>query len=113
MGVSRHTVSGTALGRSQLLDQQLLARRSAGYWGALVMGAIRLYRVRDAILFAAGLSLLANSRPLEVSVLCISAIILLIIVFGRKNPTGIKKFVRHIVSVPVVSIACLTILFMG
>jgi hypothetical protein len=85
--------------------------------GALVMGAIprliRLYRVRDAILFATGLSLLANSRPLEGSVLCISAIILLIIVFGRKNPAGVKKCARHIVSVPVISIVCLTLLFMG
>jgi hypothetical protein len=79
--------------------------------GALVMGAIRLYRVRDAILFAAGLSLLANSRPLEGSVLCISAILLLIIVFGSKNPTGIKNFVCHIVSVPVVLITFIFILF--
>jgi hypothetical protein len=85
--------------------------------GALVMGAIprliRLYRVRDAIFFAAGVSLLANSRPFEGSILFLSAVVLLVSVFGRNNPTGVKRFARRIVSLPVISIASLTILFMG
>ena len=85
--------------------------------GALVMGAIprliRSYRVRDASLFAAGLSLLANSRPLEGAVLSISAVALLTLVLGRKNPSGVKNFARCVVSLPVIVIACFTILFMG
>ena len=64
--------------RLQLLDELLLRRRMAALGGALMVGALpRLFRRpnwRDAALLAAGLAILANSRPYEGVILSVPAI---------------------------------------
>jgi hypothetical protein len=85
--------------------------------GALVMGSLprlmRSKRVRDAVLFAIGLSLLANSRPLEGLIVCISGVALALMVFQNANPAGVRRLARQLISIPVIVILFLTVLFMG
>ena len=86
--------------------------------GALVMGALprlrRPYgRVRNAIWLGVGLSLLANSRPLEGALLCTSAAVLLPVIVHCKTSSEWLRFARRIVSLPVVVISVIAVLFMG
>lgn len=85
--------------------------------GALVMGAVprlmRSYRIRDAIFLSLGVSILANSRPLEGIILCTSVVLSLAVAFRRSTSVNLRLFASRIVSLPVVLILLSTILFMG
>jgi hypothetical protein len=85
--------------------------------GALVLGAVprvmRLYRVRDVVFLAVGLSILANSRPLEGFILCSSVALSLTVVFRRKAPASLRRFASRVASFPVIATLLSTALFMG
>jgi hypothetical protein len=85
--------------------------------GALVIGAVpRLmhrYRSRDAVLLALGVSILANSRPLEGFILCAAVGLTLAVVYRRKASLSLRQFLPRIVSLPVILIFLSTALFMG
>jgi hypothetical protein len=85
--------------------------------GALVLGAVprlmRSYRIRDSVLLALGVSILANSRPLEGFTLCASVGLSLAVVLHRKPSVSLRRFASHIISFPAISIILLTALFMG
>ncbi len=85
--------------------------------GALVMGAVprllRSYRVRDAVFLSFGLSILANSRPLEGVILCASVGLSLAVAFHKSPSVNLRLFASRLVSLPVILILLSTILFMG
>jgi hypothetical protein len=85
--------------------------------GALVMGAVprlmRSYRIRDALFFALGISILLNSRPLEGLILCGSVGLSLAVAFRSKAWVNLRRFAFRIVSLPVVLVLLSTTLFMG
>ena len=60
----------------QLLDQQLLGRRRRGHRGTLVLGAIartlRHPSPVNAVILGVGVAILANSRPYEGLLFCLS-----------------------------------------
>jgi hypothetical protein len=55
-------------------------------------------RVRNATSLGVGLSLLANSRPLEGALLCTSAAVLLPVIVHCKTSSEWLRFARRIVS---------------
>ena len=73
----------------------------AAIGGALVLGALprimRQQRVRDALLMALGLGILANSRPYEGFVLSLPVVIALLVwMLGKKRPAG-QILVRQVI----------------
>jgi hypothetical protein len=90
----------------------------AAIGGSLLCGALtrilRRARVRDAIIFAVGLAILANSRPYEGLVYSLPSLFVLSRWFFRKaNATRRPIFRRSIVLLPVASVLLLTGMFMG
>lgn len=89
----------------------------AAIGGALVLGALprllRSYRILDAVFLALGLSILANSRPLEGLVLCASVALLLPILLRHNPRVSLRQFAFRVVSLPVLLILLSTALFMG
>lgn len=95
-----------------------------GYWstsvvalgGALVMGAwpriARYARVRDALWMAAGLALLANSRPYEGLVFSLPFGIAMLRWLVRKKRSKFGRALVHVV-VPIAFVLCVTATGMG
>jgi hypothetical protein len=85
--------------------------------GALVMGAVprimRSPRRRDAILLSLGVSILANSRPLEGLILCAAVLLALGVVSGRSAPENLRRFLSHALPLPAILILLSTSIFMG
>jgi len=74
----------------------------AAIGGALVLGALprvkRKQRVRDAVVMAIGLALLANTRPYESLFFCVPiAGALLVWMIGKKNRPALQRFLRRII----------------
>jgi hypothetical protein len=73
----------------------------AAIGGALVLGALprimRHHRIRDSLLMALGIAILANTRPYEGMILCLPvAVVLLMWMLGKKSPPAPLK-VRRVV----------------
>ncbi len=79
--------------------------------GALVLGALpriqRDARIRDAILMAAGIAILANSRPYEGMVLCLPIAVALLIWMARQRRFPVSVVLRR-VAMPVILILTVT-----
>ena len=97
----------------------------AGYWvnsywggaisaaaGALLLGALgrlrRKPRARDALLFALGLAVLANSRPFEGLLYSLPAEIYLLYLLLRRDASGDSSSRRKIILPPVVAVLLVT-----
>ncbi len=97
---------------------------SQSYWGgavaalggALVFGALprimKKQRPRDGILLAAGLAILANSRPFEGLVVSIPVIVILIVWFAKSRVINVRNLFRRVMA-PIVPVLFLAGLWMG
>jgi hypothetical protein len=80
----------------------------AALGGALVLGALprfmRAVRVRDSLLLAAGVILLAATRPYEGILLCLPVAVVLVrwLLFGKNRPTAIVLVRRTAVSLALI-----------
>lgn len=87
----------------------------AAIGGALVLGALprirRAFRVRDLLWLAAGMAILANSRPYEGLLVCIPAVIALSWWFVRQAQPPLSVLLRRIA--PAVALLLLTLGFMA
>src|ERR1700683_4837920 len=92
---------------------------SAAIGGALLMGALprifrrvsRSQRIRDAVILAIGVAILANSRPYEGLLLCIPVVVALCLFFWRRRAEWPTLFVRLVV--PAACVLAAVAIFMG
>jgi hypothetical protein len=88
----------------------------AAIGGALVLGALprikRKQRVRDAMLMAAGVALLANTRPYESLFFCIPIAVALLVWMTKKKGPALQLSLRRIV-LPLSLISTITLGAMG
>src|SRR5271163_1541731 len=86
--------------------------------GALVLGALprvrKKARPRDAFILAAGVAILANSRPYEGLLFCLPVAVWLIFWLAKKNPSPLAGAQRtRRVLAPVAAVLTLTVVFMA
>lgn len=112
------------LGGAMMLFHPMFIEWSQSYWGgaaamaggALIAGALpritRHRRIRDSLIFGAGMMVLANTRPYEGMILSLTAGVILVVWIIRSDGLRLKIVLKQI-ALPIAAMVALTFLWIA